>query len=356
MADQPKLQRRVVDVAESLLRNTKYVAPVEVLTGLRWLSPIAVREWRGGRPGALAGVLPVDETKVLTAFEYLRDWARERGLQPGEAGYLAGTRDRRPLVFSENEALQRIFRTHWMSPELSGKQRERLETRQNQAPDLVAVSPLNDWTCAGCGTEGAAGEWMHLDGDQPLCLPCADFGHLVFLPSGNAALSRRAKKESTLAVLVMRFNKRRKRYERQGLLVERAALERAESQCLADEEVRARRRERDAVRRAEQDVEFQAAMAAEIRRLFPGCATGRAHAIAEHAGARGSGRVGRSAAGRALDEEAVRLAVVASIRHEDTGYDAMLMAGMPRDEAREAIRADIDRVLALWERGQPCAM
>jgi hypothetical protein len=42
------------------------------------------------------------------------------------------------------------------------------------------------------------------------------------------------------------------------------------------------------------------------------------------------------------------LAVVASVRHEDTEYDALLMSGVPRDEARDRIRPDIDRVLDAW--------
>ena len=54
-----------------------------------------------------------------------------------------------------------------------------------------------------------------------------------------------------------------------------------------------------------QDVRFAEAFAAEIRRLFPGCPEDRARAIAAHASVRGSGRVGRSAAGRALSEGAV---------------------------------------------------
>ena len=63
----------------------------------------------------------------------------------------------------------------------------------------------------------------------------------------------------------------------------------------------------------------------------------------------GSGRVGRSAAGRALDEHAVMLAVIASMRHQDTGYDELLMAGVPRGEARARVRPDIDRILAAWQ-------
>jgi hypothetical protein len=147
---------------------------------------------------------------------------------------------------------------------------------------------------------------------------------------------------------VVRFSRTRKRYERQGILVEEEALAQAEEQCLADEEVRARRRERDRERRADGDLEFQDRLGQEIGRLFPGCPGERAAAIARHAGTRGSGRVGRSAAGRALDENAVTLAVVASIRHADTEYDALLMAGVPRQTARERVRTDIDLVLDSW--------
>ena len=39
---------------------------------------------------------------------------------------------------------------------------------------------------------------------------------------------------------------------------------------------------------------------------------------------------------------------VASIRHQDTGYDALLMSGMPRDTARDHVRDAIDRVLTAW--------
>ena len=62
----------------------------------------------------------------------------------------------------------------------------------------------------------------------------------------------------------------------------------------------------------------------------------------------GSGRVGRSAGGRALDPDAVTLAVVASVRHSDTGYDRLLMSGIPRAQAREQVRSEIQRVLDVW--------
>jgi hypothetical protein len=130
--------------------------------------------------------------------------------------------------------------------------------------------------------------------------------------------------------------------------VEEEALRAAEVSCLADEDARRRQRERDRERREHQDVELTAEMAEEIRRLFPGCPPARAEAIAAHTAVRGSGRVGRSAAGRALGERALVSAVVASARHEDTAYDELLMAGVSREEARGRVREVVDAVLERW--------
>ncbi|PXY19561.1 DUF2293 domain-containing protein [Prauserella muralis] len=345
------LRRRVIAAAETALAHQKYVAPVEVLSVLGWLPPSRVEQWRGGRVPDLSAIAAVNDDRLAEALGHLREWAADQGLEPDEIGYLARTRDARPLRFTAggDENLERLFRTHWVSPALPATRREQLRARQSKAPDLAVLALGGPWTCAECGLAAESGEHALLEDAGPLCLGCADFGHLTFLPSGDAALSRRARKESGLCVLVMRFNRRRKRYERQGILVEPGALERAEEQCLADEDVRARRRVRDAERRAGQDVEFQSAFAERIRLLFPGCPPERARAIAEHAGTRGSGRVGRSAAGRAFDEDAVRAAVVASVRHHDTPYDDLLMSGTPRAQAREEIRDRIDQVLRGWE-------
>jgi hypothetical protein len=216
---------------------------------------------------------------------------------------------------------------------------------QSKPPDLVVISPLKDWTCSSCG---GTGDLLRMEDTGPVCMTCADMAHLVFLPSGDAALTRRAKTASRLSAVVVRFSRARGHYERQGTLVEEAAIEQAEAQCLADEEARERRREREAARREQQDIELQAHMAAKIVSLFPGCPAGRPEEIAQHAATRGSGRVGRSAAGRALDEHALELAVVASIRHRDTSYDELLMSGIDRSEARQRVRRDVDGVLDTW--------
>src|SRR5262245_428252 len=342
-----QLQQRVERAAEAALAKQKHVSPIDVLVGIRWLPQSVLDQWRQGRLPSLERGIEVNLHKLSTAMHLFRSWATRRGLVPSETAYVARNRGRQPLRFtvSGQEGVERGYRTHWVSPELSEQKRQRLAERQSRPPDLAAIVPLNEWTCSLC--DGTGG-FLLMEEPGPVCLTCADMDHLVFLPAGDATLSRRAKKASRLSLVVVRFSRARKRYERQGILVEEAARGRADVECLADEDARARQRLRAAERRKVEDVDFQARFAREIRDLFPGCPGARAEAIARHAGARGSGRVGRSSAGRALDEEAVTLAVVASVRHEDTPYDRLLMAGVDRAEARDRVRDAVDEVLEKW--------
>lgn len=219
-----------------------------------------------------------------------------------------------------------------------------------QNADLKVFISTRDSTCDECGEQLGRHAWITLVQDKgALCLACADLEHLVFLPTGDAALTRRARKHSTLSPVVLKWSRARKRYERQGLLVEEAALEQAEQECLADSEARARRREREEVRRAEMDRQYVEDFARQVRELFPGCPAGREMTIAEHACLKYSGRVGRSAAAKSLDEDAIRLAVIAHIRHVDTEYDTLLASGYDRREARAAVEAPVSRILARWE-------
>ncbi|MFN8457421.1 MAG: DUF2293 domain-containing protein [Anaerolineae bacterium] len=132
--------------------------------------------------------------------------------------------------------------------------------------------------------------------------------------------------------------------------VEALALEQAEQECLADSEVRERRREREAERHSELDRAYVERFAARVRQLFPGCPPGRENIIAEHACLKYSDRVGRSAAAKRLDEEAVRLAVMAHIRHTETPYDRLLAQGYERREARAEVAGAVEGILTDWVR------
>jgi hypothetical protein len=111
-----------------------------------------------------------------------------------------------------------------------------------QSKDIRVFMSTTDSSCDECGADLGRRAWITLTEDKgALCLACADLNHLIFLPSGDAALTRRARKHSTLTAVVLQWSRARKRYERQGLLVEAQALDEAERECLADSEARSKR-------------------------------------------------------------------------------------------------------------------
>jgi hypothetical protein len=220
-----------------------------------------------------------------------------------------------------------------------------------KAAEIVVFMIRRDTKCAECGRELFKGNLLRLENERPLCLDCADLGHLEFLASGNTALTRRATRHSPLRAVVVQWARARNRYERQGILVTPDAIERAEAECLADEDLRARQRERAAARREGEDREYEAAVAAKLRELFPGCPAEEAGRIVAWTCRKHSGRVGRSAAAREFDPQALRLAAIAHIRHEHTGYDELLMKCGDRQLAREHVRSKIEQVLAEWSGG-----
>lgn len=114
--------------------------------------------------------------------------------------------------------------------------------QREKSPGPVVIQPIRDWACAGCGR---AGDLLRMDDAGPLGLPCADLDHLVFLSAGDPALTRRAMRTSSLSAVVVRWSRSRKRYGRQGVLVEDPALADAGQQRLSDEDARMLRRERD---------------------------------------------------------------------------------------------------------------
>ena len=135
--------------------------------------------------------------------------------------------------------------------------------------ELKVFITTGDSSCGECGEQLGRHAWITLvEGKGALCLACADLDHLAFLPSGDAALTRRARKHLTLSAVVLKWSRARKRYERQGLLVE---------------------------------------------------------------------------------EQAVRLAVIAHVRHAETDYDALLAQGYERSEARAQVHDAVVRIMARWE-------
>jgi hypothetical protein len=205
-----------------------------------------------------------------------------------------------------------------------------------------------DEKCGDCGGPVMEGDLFVYETDRIVCLACAGLDRLIFLPSGNTALTRRATKHSTLSAVVVKYSRWQKRNERQGVLVEPTALETAEAACLSDEDARSRARERASVRREVLEGEYLKQFEARLLEMYPGCPPEEARSISEHACEKHSGRVGRSAAAKELADDAITLAVRAHIRHVHTPYDRYLDGGMDRAEARGIVGRRIDEVAEEW--------
>jgi hypothetical protein len=346
-----KLENRATTAAEAALAHHHYVSAIDVLTGMGLLSPAHVQDWRKGRLDFLERVIHTNLKKISLCMAAFHRWAQGKGLKPSETGYVR--RDRGATVnlrFSKsgNPSIEKSYRTHYVSRVLSERKKQKLEERLSRAPERVVFQILRDSRCSECGIELERGELLCMEADQALCLACAGLGDLEYLPAGSAVLTRRASKHSTRKAVVVQFSRSRGRYERQGILVEEPALKRAEEECESDDGERELERARRAARLPEQDRKLVLAMAQRIQELFPRCPPAEALRIAGHTAVRGSGRVGRTAAGRGLKEQALILAVVAAVRHQRTAYDELLLGGLDRALAREQVRDQVEETLEAW--------
>ena len=228
-------------------------------------------------------------------------------------------------------------------------QNARMASAEKRQDLLVFILTRASSICGECERELYKGSFVRLQDEKgALCLGCADMDHLEFLPRGNVAVTRRSAKNSTLRAVVVKWSRTRRRYERQGILAEADAIDRALQESEADSEERARRREREASRRDSLDHKYVTQFADAIRNQFPGIPDGVDIKIAEHACLKYSGRVGRSSAAKSFEPAAVFLAGQAHVRHAYTDYDKLLFMFDDRHLARERVKSKVEAVLDEW--------
>jgi len=224
-----------------------------------------------------------------------------------------------------------------------------MENTIQSSSDLIVYQSNRLCLCAQCGSSIGRSQHTVLlpPKNSPHCLRCLGLDDLVFLPSGNTALTRRAKANSSRHAEVLKYSSRRKRNERQGLLVEEEAIKKAEEQNKADSEQREKARAAASVRRIAQESEYRQSFTETILELYPKCPPNEAAMIAHHACEKYSGRVGRSSAAKALADGAIALAVEAHVRHCHTDYDRLLNM-YEKEDARKLVRENIDFFMAEW--------
>ena len=121
-----KLAHRITLAAQAALTARGYVSSIDVLLGLGWLDADAVARWRKGQIDYLERVVNANLARISTAMGLLRQWAAERGLKPSETVYRHRSHHLR-FSKSGSPSIERLYRTHWVSPTLAASKPARRE-------------------------------------------------------------------------------------------------------------------------------------------------------------------------------------------------------------------------------------
>jgi hypothetical protein len=225
-----ELVKKVKTILDGLLKEKKIVCAIGLFLGLGYLSPTILNDWRRGRILYLEKGLQVNLSKLTLVMKEYRRWALEQGLLARETAYVQhATRNTIHLRFSKSGQanIETNYRTHYISSALTLQKQQRLIDKIERSRDSVVYIILTDSTCSQCKAPVHKGAFLLVEEDKPLCMKCSPYKDFIFLPAGNALLTRRAKKYSSQQAVVVTFSSARKRYERQGLLIEESAYKQA---------------------------------------------------------------------------------------------------------------------------------
>lgn len=127
-----RLHDRVEAAAAAALAATGFVTPIDVLIGLEWLKPDDVERWRKRQIPYLERVIQANLSRITDAMKDFRTWATHKGLKPSETVYKGRRTVNPPIRFSKSghPTIEKLYRTHWVSPVLGEKKRERLEAEK----------------------------------------------------------------------------------------------------------------------------------------------------------------------------------------------------------------------------------
>ncbi len=233
MKNQQQLTSKIISIASRILDENQYVSTVDILLGLGYLSPNILEDWYRGRLSYLENGLHVGSEKLGFAIQFFHEWANQQGLVTREKNYIQkASTQTNYLMFSESarEEIEKYYKTYYLSPLLPDKKQQRLIEKIEKAPEPVVYIVAKDSKCSNCQKDILRNNFLMTDNNKPFCMKCSPYKDHVYLPAGDALLTRRVKKYSKIYAVVVKFSSARKRYERQGLLITEKALHQAEEQ------------------------------------------------------------------------------------------------------------------------------
>ena len=135
-----------------------------------------------------------------------RQWALEKSLKPSETHYVRRTRTGTvDLQFSKSgdPSIEKNSGLT-MFPRPCPRANQGAAQKLSSPATPVVFEILRDSACSECGAELSQGNFLVMEAEQPLCLPCARLDDLEYLPAGNTALTRRAARYSERTAVVVR--------------------------------------------------------------------------------------------------------------------------------------------------------
>lgn len=114
-----ELKHKVDLVADRILKEKVYIAPVDLLIGIGILTVKDYENWRLGHVPYLEKVCKTNLSKLSFIMNELRDYAKQSHMKPSSTAYQQwGVKGRKiPLCFSKsgNPSIEEAYATHYIA-------------------------------------------------------------------------------------------------------------------------------------------------------------------------------------------------------------------------------------------------
>ena len=226
------IEERVINATLIALVQNNYVSLMEVFIRIGFLQLAQVNLWKTCQIPYLELGINVGKDKIKQTKVAFTDFITKQNLISQEIKAWSITRHHRELQFSKDGSfeVEHMYRLHYLNNKLAVNKQQNILAKLIKLPELVVFQISKDSQCSVCQQELSKSSLLFMEIGKPLCLKCAGLDHLSFLSSGDASVTLKAKQYSSLVAMVVKFSSTRKRYERQGILIEQTALQRAKNE------------------------------------------------------------------------------------------------------------------------------
>jgi hypothetical protein len=112
-----ELKKKLKSVAGSLLYNKQFIAPVDLLIGLGYLTQKNYEAWRNGSIPFLERACSANLHRLSRVMKLLRNYAKDQNLDPSRTAYLSwGNQNNKKLRFSKTGKpfIEEAYATHYL--------------------------------------------------------------------------------------------------------------------------------------------------------------------------------------------------------------------------------------------------